>query len=366
MSDDFSAVFEAAIDRPPPLDELVRATMAWHFNAETGSRYWTERRASLGFDPIADVTTFAGLRLFDDIAVDWSTVAAGDLIPRGCAGDGRRFGVYESGGATGAPKRIVDALARRRNVEWQSLLLDEQGFPRGPGGWLHVGPSGPHIMAKNVGNLAEMRGMIAYYIDLDPRWVRRCLTKGRDDIFALYLDHLLDQVADVLESQPIVAMSSTPPVYAQMARRPALRRLLDAKVKGLIWGGTSIDAETLRLLETEVFPQAAVAGAYGNTMMGVAPQRTRRDGDPAPCVFRPYFPYTVVEIVDMEHPDKSVPDGATGRVKITALTRELFVPPVLERDQATRWPVPDGYAGVDISGVSPAVAATGPVVVGVY
>jgi hypothetical protein len=366
MTDDLGAVFEAPLGSEPPLDELVRATMAWHFSATTGSPYWVGRLDELPFDPVSDVKTFADLGLFADVDVDWSTIPAGDLIPAGCVDGSRRFGVYESGGATGAPKRIVDATARARNVMFQNRLLDEQGFPVGPGGWLHIGPTGPHIMAKNVATLAAMRGLMSYYIDLDPRWVRRCLGQGRTDLFQLYLNHLLDQIGDVLASQDIRAISSTPPVLAQLARRPRLCDALQPGLRGVIWGGTNIDAESLHLLEAEMFPDAVVAGAYGNTMMGVAPQRTRRDGDPAPCIFRPYFPYSVVEIVDHNDPAVEADVGTPGRVKITSLTRELFVPPVLERDQATRWRPPDAFAGTDISGVQPNATADGPVIVGVY
>src|SRR5437764_14194594 len=102
------------------------------------------------------------------------------------------------------------------------------------------------------------------------------------------------------------------------------------KVRGIIWGGTSVDAETLNLFRTEAFPDAVFAGAYGNTMMGVAPQRTPRPGDLAPCVFRPFYPYTVVELVDVDEPSKPVAEDAEGRVKITALTRDFFLPPTLE------------------------------------
>ena len=368
MTDDFSAVFEPPLAEPPDLDALVRATMAWHFSPATGSPYWIGRAAAFGFDPRSDIGCFADLRLFDDVAIDWSGIPADLLIPAGCRSSDHRFGVYESGGATGPPKRIVDATARRRNVEWQSALLDEEGFPSGGdrGGWLHVGPTGPHIMAKNVGNLAAIRGFLSYHIDLDPRWVRRCLAAGRDDVYRLYLDHILDQVSDVLSSQDIRALSCTPPIIEQMAARPDLHKQIAGSVRGIIWGGTSVGAETLRLLEEEIFPEATIMGAYGNTMMGVAPQRPRRPGDCAPCIFRPYHPFTVVEVVDPDNPHEVVADGASGRVKVTALTRELFVPPILERDQATRHVPVDGYVGVDLSDVRPRQLGQTQIMEGVY
>jgi hypothetical protein len=364
MADDRTAVFDTPVDQVPDPDELVRATMAWHFSPETGSPYWTGRAGELGFDPIADVKSLADLRLFDDVAVDWARIPADRLIPRGAAG-GERFGVYESGGATGAPKRVVDASSRRRNVEYQSLLLDRVGFPRG-GGWLHIGPTGPHVMGKNVTTLTGLRGFLCHYVDLDPRWVRRCVSQGRTDLFDLYLEHLTDQVKDVLDSQDIRAVSCTPRILERLVTRPDVYELLRAKVRGVIWGGTSASPETLRLFGEELLPEAVIQGAYGNTMMGVAPQRPPVSGDAFRCVFRPFYPYTLIDVVDPGDPRRVLGAGETGRVRITTLTRDLFVPPTPERDTATRLVAADGYPGIELGGVRPTEAAASTVVEGVY
>lgn len=353
MANDFTAVFEPPVTEVPELDELVRGTMTWHFSPDTGSPYWTGRLGELDFDPISDIKTFDDLRLFADVSVDWSRISADQLIPVGCRADRERFGVYESGGTTGPPKRIVDACSRRRNVEWHSTLLDQQGFPSGFGNWLHVGPTGPHIMAKNVTHLAALRGFLCHYVDLDPRWVRKCITNGWQDLFRRYIDHLIDQVRDVLTTQDIEVMSCTPPILENLATRPDVYDLIRDKIRGILWGGTSMGAETLRLFEEELFPGATVAGAYGNTMMGIAPQRPQRPGDPARCIFRPFYPYTVVEVVDPTEPASLVSDNSAGRVKITTLTRELFMPPTLERDTATRRVAVDGYPGIELSDVKP-------------
>jgi hypothetical protein len=363
MFDDFSTIFEAPVDQVPAADELVRATMAWHFSPATGSPYWTGR--DLGFDPLTEVRSVEDLALFDTVSVDWSRIAATDLIPRGSQ-PGIRFNVVESGGTTGAPKRVVDATSRQRNVKWQSLALDEEGFPRDGGGWLHIGPTGPHIMAKNVSYLAELRGMLCYFVDLDPRWAKRCKAEGRHEDFDRYVSHILDQVKDVLASQPIRAISSTPPILATMASRPDVYEPLREKVRGIIWGGTSTGVETLRLLEEEVFPDALIRGAYGNTMMGVAPQRPRRADDPAPCIFRPFYPYSIVELLDPADLSKPVPEGVEGRVTVTTLTRDLFVPPTIERDLATRRTPIGNPSGIELSGVRPAETTGQAIVEGVY
>lgn len=366
MADDFTAVFAGPVDQAPDLDELVRATMHWHFSSATGSPYWTGRRSELSFDPLVDVRTFADLRLFDDVSVEWSRIPADQLIPVGGRTGQERFSVYESGGATGPPKRVVDASSRGRNAEFLSLMLDQAGFPRGEGGWLHVGPTGPHVMAKNNTNLAWMRGFLCYYIDLDPRWARRCMAQRRQDVFRLYLDHIADQVMDIMSTQDISVMSCTPPLLEHLVSRPDLYVHLKAKIRGILWGGTTISPETLRLLETEIFPEAVISGAYGNTMMGIAPQRPRREGDLSACVFRPFYPYSVVEVVDPSEPTKPVAEDAAGRVKITTLTRDLFVPPTLERDNATRRRPADGYLGIELSDIKPRDTGTDAVVEGVY
>ncbi|MCT2590984.1 phenazine biosynthesis protein [Streptomyces sp. N2-109] len=367
MADDFSSVFESPLDDPPDADDLVRAAMEWHFSPLTGSPYWTERAKSFGFDPRTDISTLADLRLFSDIEVDWSGIPAHLLVPRGSRREPRRFGVYESGGATGPPKRIVDATSRSRNVAWQSMMLDAQGFPSGEGHWLHIGPTGPHVMAKNISVLSQLRGFLCFFVDLDPRWVRRCLSTGREEEAGRYVDHILDQVKEVLATQDIRAVSSTPRILEKAVGRADVYALMREKLRGIIWGGTSADAETLRLFEEEAFPRARIAGAYGNTMMGVAPQRTRLPGDTAACVFRPHYPYTVVELVDPERPERRVAEDEEGRVVITVLTRDYFTPPTLERDLATRRASAGGFPGIELSEVRPCdTGHTAALVEGVY
>jgi hypothetical protein len=364
MSDDFSSVFEPPLEHTPDADELVQATMEWHFSPLTGSPYWVERALTLPFDPRTDIKTLDDLSLFREVAVDWSGIPADRMVPLGCRDRAGRIGVYESGGATGAPKRIVDQTSRARNVAWQSAILDEQDFPRGGGGWLHIGPTGPHVMAKNIGVLSELRGFLCHFVDLDPRWVRRCVREGRQEDFRRYIDHILDQVRDVLVSQDIRAVSTTPRILETVVGRPDVLALMREKVRGIVWGGTSADADTLRLLQDEVFPGVRLAGAYGNTMMGVAPQRTPRPGDAAVCTFRPFHPYTVVELVDPGRPERHVGTDEEGRVRITALTRDYFSPPTLERDVAVRRAA--AGPGLELSDVRPYEPAGTTVVEGVY
>jgi hypothetical protein len=106
--------------------------MQWHFGPETGSPFWLKRAESLPFDPRTDVKTHADLVLFPNMAAELRDVPAQDLIPRGYGRSPDVVGVFESGGTTGAPKRVV--LLRdwlERMLHWSNLNLDAHGFVRG-------------------------------------------------------------------------------------------------------------------------------------------------------------------------------------------------------------------------------------------
>ena len=44
-------------------------------------------------------------------------------------------------------------------------------------------------------------------------------------------------------------------------------------------------------------------------------------------------PRAVLQVVDFDDPNKTVPYGQTGRVMLTTLTKEFFMPRFLERDE---------------------------------
>jgi hypothetical protein len=74
----------------------------------------------------------------------------------------------------------------------------------------------------------------------------------------------------------------------------------------------------------------------------------------------------VVEVVDFEDENRSVAYGETGRVKLTTLTKEFFVPGFLERDEGEREPPTEMYPWDGVSGVRPYRAFASSTTVGVY
>ena len=108
MSDiDFSLL---DVPRETPVgdpDAYLRAAMAWHFGADTGSAYWLAKAKELDFDPLTDIKTFEDLRRFPNIAAELRDVPVPDLIPRGYGNPAPVPRVIESGGTTGGPKRVI-------------------------------------------------------------------------------------------------------------------------------------------------------------------------------------------------------------------------------------------------------------------
>jgi hypothetical protein len=122
-------------------------------------------------------------------------------------------------------------------------------------------------------------------------------------------------------------------------------------------------AQFHRFAREELLEGAAFAPTYGNTLMGLA---CHKPFDPADNYVITYYapqpravlqivdpddpdrlveygityyapqPRAVLQIVDPDDPDRLVEYGDRGRVRLTTLTREFFMPGFLERDEAIR------------------------------
>ncbi|GAA2438011.1 AMP-binding protein [Streptomyces pulveraceus] len=349
-------------------EDFIQAAMRWHFSPQTGSPYWVKRATALDFDPLTDIRTWDDLALFPDVSEEWRDVPVDALVPAGIGREGWDFQVFDSGGTTGRPKRIVESVSRRNGVRWVSEVLAEHRVPgEGDGHWLHIGPTGPHIVGRSVGLLAQLRRTFCHYIDFDPRWVKASVKQGRGEEAGRYVKHILAQAHDVLSTQPVSVLFATPPVLEALAADEKLLGLVRQKVRGIIWAGTSVSPETLRFFEEEVFAQAAVVGLYGNTMMGIAPQRPRGPQDEHSCVFVPYHPFSRVQVVDPEDTVTSVGHGERGLARISLVSRDLLLPWTLERDTLLRIEPTAAYPQDGLADIQPPVAAGGPATIeGVY
>jgi acyl-CoA synthetase (AMP-forming)/AMP-acid ligase II len=366
MLDVQSSVLDLPFDARPDPDEFIQAAMDWHFSPETGSRFWLDRARSLEFDPRADVRSFDDLTLFPNVTDELREVRAADLIPRGYGEHPDIFGVFESGGTTGPPKRVVfmrDWI--ERNLASITEQLDARGLPHDRD-WLVLFPSGPHMAGEQFRLQAAALGGVRFTIDMDPRWVKKLIAAGRSDEADAYAEHLIDQAAFPLQTQDIGVLASTPPLLERLAGRDDLVDLIRQKVRAIVWAGAHMDADTRALLRTEVFPGVELTGLYGSTMvLGGASERAGLSDDD-PCIFDPVSPYISFWVIDPET-GRKVEYGERGQVVMNHVSKSFLLPNNLERDVATRIRPPEGQVGDSVADVMPVVQFEGETVIeGVY
>jgi phenylacetate-coenzyme A ligase PaaK-like adenylate-forming protein len=342
-------------ERPDP-DEFVRAAMQWHFSPDTGSAFWLRRAESLDFDPRHDVRTFDDLRLFPNVTDELRDVKTQDLIPRGFGARPEVVSVIESGGTTGAPKRLpmlkefADRLA-----DSEAGYLAAAGVPES-GNWLSLFPSGPHGAFDGARRAAARfgNGVLLFGIDIDPRWVKKQVAAGNVQVVVEYTEHIVDQAAFVLESQDISTIRVTAPVLGRLARRDSLVEIIRERVAYIGWGGASLDADSRYLYRTDILPGVELRGAYGTTMALGAGGRERPGlGHDDPCIFDANLsPWVTVRVVDPATKEP-VAIGERGQVVVSHLSRSFLLPNNDERDMATRVAAPEGQIGDSFADISP-------------
>lgn len=353
------------VPRAAPVEDpqaYLRAAIAWHFGADTGSRFWLRAAGSLGFNPLTDVTTFADLRLFPNLVNELRGVPVEDLIPRGYGAAPPVPQIFESGGTTGAPKRTVqmpDWVAQI--VEWQTEDFAAGGFRQGQG-FLCLMPSGPHGVGYFSRLVAQRLGAVFHAIDIDPRWVKKLAARAAASEVAAYVDHVVEQAVFVLRTQNVANLHTTPPLLEAMARDDRVIELVNDKIRYLLLSGAHVDADTLDLLRG-IFPAATITMAFGSTM--VLSQAVTRIVDDS-FVFDPRTPYVVFWVVDPDTGER-VDYGQRGQVVMNHISKGMFIPNNLERDLAIRIPGPAGQLGDSVSEVRPVSTFEGEAVIeGVY
>jgi phenylacetate-coenzyme A ligase PaaK-like adenylate-forming protein len=349
------------------LDAHVRETVAWHFDPETGTPFWLERAKALKFHPRKDVKGFDDLKLFGLFEDDW--LRGGPVrrwVPR--ALQDKPIYVFETGGTTGIPKSRINIQDFRIDYELMSETLPEQYFPRG-GNWLMLGPSGPRRLRLAIEHLAQYRGGICFCIDLDPRWVVKLINKRWNEHLQAYKDHCIDQALTVLKAgHDIKCMFTTPKLLEALAA--ALEKqgqtIKGTGITGIFSGGTEFTPQFTRFAVEELLQGVYMTPTYGNTLMGLACSKPVSADDGYKITYYAPQPRAVVQVVDFDNPDKLVDYGQTGRVMLTTLTKEFFMPRFQERDEGEREPPYDKFPWDGVSGVRPFHGFAATTTVGVY
>jgi len=359
-------ILDCPANEAPNPAELIEAAMKWHFSPQTGSPFWLERMKKLDFNPIKSVRTFEDLKLFPNVVNELRDVPVQDLIPRGYKSLGDLYGVYESGGTTGAPKRVVCMVDwMERWLTFSQRHLDARGVPRNLN-WLALMPDGPHIFGAALREGAKRAGGILFTIDMDPRWVKKCIAEGRAEEAGRYAEHLINQASFLLKTQDVGVLITTPPLLERIAKYDELVKLINKKIKLIQWGGAHMDADTRQLFRTEVFPGIQMQGGYGSTMiLGGSLERIESTGTNL-CVFDPLSPYISFSVIDPVT-GKTVPYGQRGQVVMNHISKGMLLPNNLERDTAVRVQPPKGQLGDSVADVCPVASFDNrPVIEGVY
>jgi hypothetical protein len=350
------------------LDAHVREIVDWHFSPETGCPFWLDFASKLGWDPRKEIRTFEDLRRFPPFQDEW--LRGGPVrkwVPRGLAG--KPLYVFETGGTTGIPKSRVASEDFRIDYEMFSDTLPDEYFPRGSN-WLMLGPSGPRRLRLAVEHLCQHRGGVCFSVDLDPRWVIKLIKAGRMDELHLYKQHVIDQAVTILGAgHDIRCMFTTPKLLEALAEELENRgsSVRDAGITGIFAGGTEFTPQYTRFAVEELLgPGVYMTPTYGNTLMGLACSKPVGPADGYKISYYGPQPRAVIEVVAFDDYDKVVDYGKTGRVRLTTLTRETFIPGFLERDEGEREPPYEQYPWDGISGVRPFRQLGSTTVVGVY
>jgi phenylacetate-coenzyme A ligase PaaK-like adenylate-forming protein len=358
VTDEMKARQAAARER---LDAWTREVVQWHFDPATGAPFWLDWAAKAGWDPRKEVRSYADLDKFGNFQDEW--LRGGPVqrwVPKGYAG--RPVFVFETGGSTGVPKSRIAIEDFRIDYSLFSETLPDDAFPKGAD-WLMVGPSGPRRLRLAVEHLCQFRGGICFSVDLDPRWVIKLLKRGAMDEVEAYKRHVVDQALTVLKANDIKCLFITPKLLEALCEKISLKK---AGIRGIFCGGTEMTPQWCRFAVEELLEGIYFTPTYGNTLMGLAMSRPVRAEEGYAIVYYPPSPRAMIEIVEPEQPTKVVEYGGTGRVRLTTLTKEFFMPRFLERDEAEREASYEKYPWDGVKNVRPFQKLEKGVVEGVY
>jgi phenylacetate-coenzyme A ligase PaaK-like adenylate-forming protein len=345
------------------LDEHLREMIAWHFSPETGCAFWLDWAKRAGWDPRVEVRTFGDLNKFPHFEDVWLRDEQNErFVPAGF-GD-RPFNIFETGGTTGVPKQRVGWDDYKVDYEEFGDNLSDEFFPRG-GKWLMMGPTGPRRLRLAIEHLANYRGGSCYFVDLDPRWVKKLIARKQFDEVERYMKHVVDQGVEMIKHRGVTSLFTTPRLLEALAERISIPGL---GVKGVFCGGTSMTPQMVRFLMEEVLEgKSQFVPTYGNTLMGLAcslPDTLRANG--YSVTYWSPQPRAVLRVVDGKDTSKVVGYGEYGRVELTTMTKEFFMPRFLERDEAIRREPCGKYPWDGVGDVRPFGMLEKKVIEGVY
>lgn len=345
------------------LDAHVRETIKWHFSPDTGCPFWLEWLEKSSWNPIDEVKSSEDLVKFENFDGDTHLRDLPNKVWVPKAFEGKPFNIFETGGTTGMPKQRIGWEDYKIDYSQFSESLSDEHFPRDHY-WMMVGPTGPRRLRLAIEHLANVRGCSCYFVDLDPRWVKKVISWGQFDQARAYMQHVVDQALLILKNRSVSALFTTPKLLEALSERISL---VNAGIKGVFCGGTTMDPQYTRFIVEEVLEgQIGFVPTYGNTLMGLAAHRTLTPEDNYSITYHAPQPRAILRVVNPDNPTDSVAYNEWGRVELTTLTKEFFMPRFLERDEALRQEPCSQFPWDGVAQVRPFGAMTKKIVEGVY
>ena len=354
-----SSTLKAAQEK---LDAHAREIVQWHFSPDTGCPFWLDWAAKAGWNPAREVRSFADLLRFPHFEDEWLRDLQPDVwVPK--AFQGRPFNIFETGGTTGMPKQRIGWEDYKVDYSEFSEKISDEHFPRNHY-WLMVGPTGPRRLRLAIEHLANVRGSSCYFIDLDPRWVKKVISARQLDQAKAYMEHVVDQAVTILKHRKVSGLFTTPKLLEALGEKIDL---WDAGIRGVFCGGTTMAPQYVRFIVEELLEnRIGFYPTYGNTLMGLAASVPLKPEDKFSITYYAPQPRAVLRVVNPKQTDQVVARDEWGRVELTTLTKEFFMPGFLERDEGEREAPYERCPWDGVSGVRPYRGFAATTTVGVY
>lgn len=338
----------ASVSIADDLQRHLRNMLALHFDPEQGSRYWLRRQRMIGIDVLQEVKDLADLQKLGPMNDEsLRGVSVEEFVPRALLEQKNRLILGDSAGSTGAPKVTAYTKQDFRRAFINPFVSAAQalGFPQ-EANWLFIGPSGPHIIGKAARACASrLKSMDPFAVDFDPRWVKKM--KAGSMGHRRYLEHVIQQALDIVRTQDIGVLFTTPSVLAVIGEGMTKARRM--RIRGVHYGGLALTRETYSKFRNDLFPNAVHLSGYGNTLFGMCPELF--SAELRPIDYYPQGNRLVIRLIPMrgrgvqsnEQLGKSVDYGERGQIMFHRLDPSGLIVNMCERDSAERIPPPSGF-----------------------
>src|SRR5262249_34912893 len=166
-----------------------------------------------------------------------------------------------------------------------------------------------------------------------------------------YMDHVVDQRRTLLKHRKIAGLFTTPKLLEALGEKT---NLYEGGIRGVFCGGTTMTPQHVRFLIEEVLEnRIGFYPTYGNTLMGLVASAPLEPQDNFSITYYAPQPRSVLRVVKPDNSAELVNYGEWGRVELTTLTKEFFMPRFLERDEAIRRRPRGSYSWDGVAEVRP-------------